>query len=179
MLAEPPVDAVKAMTHHAAKGLEWPIVILLDLEKDIQDRVWSAGARSDANLDVAAPLKDRWVRYWPWPFGAQKKLDIADVIAQSPEGVRLRAEAIDEAKGLLYVSMTRARDCLVLAFPAKKGTCEWLGSLNAPWLAPDATSESISLPDGSKITCDFLSFATPADIPAPAGPGAPLRWLFC
>ncbi len=38
MLAQPPVDAVKVMTHHAAKGLEWPIVVLLDLEKDIQDR---------------------------------------------------------------------------------------------------------------------------------------------
>ena len=167
MLAEPPLDAVKVMTHHAAKGLEWPIVVLLDLEKDIQDRLWSVGARSDSNLDVAAPLKDRWIRYWPWPFGAQKKVDIADVIAQSPEGVRLRAEAIDEAKRLLYVSMTRARDCLVLAFPAKKGACEWLGSLNAPWLAPDAASESISLPDGSKITCDFPSFAAPAAIPAP------------
>ncbi len=84
MLAEPPVAAVKVMTHHAAKGLEWPIVLLLDLEKDIQDRLWSVGARSDASFDVAAPLKDRWIRYWPWPFGAQKKVDMADVIAQSP-----------------------------------------------------------------------------------------------
>jgi ATP-dependent exoDNAse (exonuclease V) beta subunit len=177
MLAEPPVDAVKVMTHHAAKGLEWPIVILLDLEKDIQDRLWSVGARSDSSLDVAAPLKDRWIRYWPWPFGAQKKVDIADVIAQSPEGVRLRAEAIDEAKRLLYVSMTRARDCLVLAFPAKKSGCEWLGSLNAPWLAPDSASDSISLPNGSKITCDFLSFAAPGVIPAPAEPDLSLRWF--
>ncbi len=177
MLAEPPVAAVKVMTHHAAKGLEWPIVILLDLEKDIQDRLWSVGARSDSSLDVATPLKDRWIRYWPWPFGAQKKVDIADVIAQSPEGVRLRAEAIDEAKRLLYVSMTRARDCLVLAFPAKKGACEWLGSMNAPWLAPDAASESISLPDGSKITCDFLSFVAPAAILAPTEPDSSLRWF--
>jgi len=177
MLAEPPVDAVKAMTHHAAKGLEWPIVILLDLEKDIQDRVWSVGARSDANLDVAAPLKDRWVRYWPWPFGAQKKLDIADVIAQSPEGVRLRAEAVDEAKRLLYVSMTRARDFLVLAFPAKKGVCEWLGSLNAPWLEVDVAGDSISLPDGSKVSCDFQSHQAPAALPAPAEPDSSLRWF--
>ena len=57
LLAEPPVDAVKVMTHHAAKGLEWPIVILLDLEKDIRDRLWSVSARSDVDLDVAAPLR--------------------------------------------------------------------------------------------------------------------------
>ncbi|MEO6779704.1 MAG: UvrD-helicase domain-containing protein [Bradyrhizobium sp.] len=177
MLAEPPVDAVKVMTHHAAKGLEWPIVILLDLEKDIQDRLWSVGARSDASLDVAAPLKDRWIRYWPWPFGAQKKVDIADLIAQSPEGVRLRAEAIDEAKRLLYVSMTRARDFLVLAFPAKKGACEWLGSLNVPWLAPDVSGESISLPDGSTVSCDFRILQAPAALPASAERDLPLCWF--
>ncbi len=177
MLAEPPVDAVKIMTHHAAKGLEWPVVILLDLEKDIQDRLWSVGARSDAGFDVAAPLKDRWIRYWPWPFGAQKKVDIADTIAQSPEGVRLRAEAIDEAKRLLYVSMTRARDSLVLAFPSKKGACEWLGSLNAPWLAPDVAGDSVSLPDGTQVNCDFRSFQAPAQPSALVEPDAPLRWF--
>jgi len=177
MLAEPPIDAVKVMTHHAAKGLEWPIVVLLDLEKDIQDRLWSVGARSDTSLDVAAPLKDRWIRYWPWPFGAQKKVDIADVIAQSPEGVRVRAEAFDEAKRLLYVSMTRARDYLVFGFPEKKGTCEWLGSLNAPWLAPDVTSDSIVLPDGSKVPCDFQSLNAPGVTPATAEPNSPLRWF--
>lgn len=177
MLAEPPVDAVKIMTHHAAKGLEWPIVILLDLEKDIQDRLWSVGARSDVGFDVAAPLKDRWIRYWPWPFGAQKKIDIADTIAQSPDGIRLRAEAIDEAKRLLYVSMTRARDFLVLAFPPKKGACEWLGSLNAPWLAPDVAGDSVSLPDGSRVTCDFRAFQAPAELSQPVEPDSPLRWF--
>lgn len=29
-LAEPAIDAVKVMTHHGAKGLEWPVVVLLD-----------------------------------------------------------------------------------------------------------------------------------------------------
>ena len=96
MLAQPPVDAVKVMTHHAAKGLEWPIVILLDLEKDIRDRTWSVGARSEGTVDVSAPLKDRWIRYWPWPFGAQKKVDLAERIAQSAEGTRLRGEAIED-----------------------------------------------------------------------------------
>lgn len=177
MLAEPPVHAVKVMTHHAAKGLEWPIVILLDLEKDIQDRLWSVGARSDTSLDVAAPLKDRWIRYWPWPFGSQQKVDIADVIAQSPEGLRVRAEAIDEAKRLLYVSMTRARDLLVFALPGKKGTGEWLGSLNAPWLVPDVASASIVLPDGSDVPFACQSLDPPGATPARAEPDVTLRWF--
>lgn len=177
MLAQPPVDAVKIMTHHAAKGLEWPVVVLLDLEKDIRDRVWSVGARSEGSLDVAAPLKDRWIRYWPWPFGAQKKVDIADTIAQSAVGTRLRDEAIDEAKRLLYVSITRARDCLVLAFPAKQGACEWLESLNAPWLAPDVAGDSVSLPDGSRVSCDFRSYDPPAAPSVTVEPDSSLRWF--
>ncbi len=177
MLAQPPVDAVKVMTHHGAKGLEWPIVILLDLENDIQDRIWSVGARSDADLDVAEPLKDRWIRYWPWPFGKQQKVDLAETIAQSPEGIRLRTEAIDEAKRLLYVSMTRARDCLVLALPAKRGQCEWLGSLNAPWLAPDTVSDSVCLPDSSKVSCDFRSIQAPAAPSVSKKPGLSLHWF--
>ncbi len=177
LLAEPPVDAVKVMTHHAAKGLEWPIIILLDLEKDIRDQLWSVSARSDVDLDVAAPLKDRWIRYWPWPFGAQKKVEIADAIAQSPEGVHMRAEAIDEAKRLLYVSMTRARDCLVFGLPAKRGSCEWLGSLNAPWLAPDVATDSIVLPDDSKIPFQFRSLQAPSVMAAPMEPDTALRWF--
>jgi ATP-dependent helicase/nuclease subunit A len=177
MLAEPPVNAVKVMTHHAAKGLEWPIVILLDLEKDIRDRLWSVSARSDKSLDVAAPLKDRWIRYWPWPFGAQKKVDIAEVIAGSPDGVCAREEAIDEAKRLLYVSMTRARDFLVVGFPEKKGPCEWLGALNAPWLTPDVLSEAIALPDGSAVPFVLQRLEPPVATSATVEPDLPLRWF--
>lgn len=177
ILAEPPIDAVKVMTHHAAKGLEWPIVILLDLEKAIQDRLWSVSARSDTSFDVESPLTDRWIRYWPWPFGAQKKVEIDDAIAQSLEGAGMRAEAIDEAKRLLYVSMTRARDCIVFALPAKRGSCEWLGTLNAPWLAPEAATDSILLPDGSKIPCQFRSLQAPSAMAAPTESDIALRWF--
>lgn len=147
------------------------------MEKEIQDRLWSVSTRSDVNLDVAAPLKDRWIRYWPWPFGAQKKVDIADAIAQSPEGVRMGAEAIDEAKRLLYVSMTRARDFLVFGLPAKRGSCEWLGTLNAPWLAPDAATDWVVLPDGSKIPCRFRSLQAPSAMAAPTESDIALRWF--
>ena len=177
ILAEPPVDAVKVMTHHAAKGLEWPIVILLDVEKDIRDRLWSVSTRSDTSLDVGAPLKDRWIRYWPWPFGAQKKVEIAEAIAQSPGGIRLRAEAMDEAKRLLYVSMTRARDFLVLGFPEKRGECEWLGALNVPWLAPESARDSVDLPDGSTVPFQYRSLQAPSVMTATVEPDVALRWF--
>lgn len=192
LLAQAPVDAVQVMTHHAAKGLEWPVVVLLDLEDELKDRLWAVGARSEAGFDAAAPLKNRWIRYWPWPFGRQRRVELGEAIAQSDAGRRLRAEALDEARRLLYVSMTRARDALVLAFPARRGGCEWLASLNAAWLAPEVAGDvdgTIELPDGSRLACAFRSFARPPGLaatpPCPPSHGAapppaeppPLHWF--
>ena len=136
MLAEPAIDAVKVMTHHAAKGLEWPVVILTDLAKDIKDRLWSISAQSGASFDAQNPLADRSIRYWPWPFGQQKKVAVADAIALTPMAESFRKSAVEESKRLLYVSMTRARDLLVLARSSRKLSGEWLDCIEAPWLAP-------------------------------------------
>jgi ATP-dependent helicase/nuclease subunit A len=73
--ALPAVDAVQVMTHHAAKGLEWPVVVLCDLASDVRDRLWGVQTESLAAFDVDRPLHRRFVRYWPWAFGAQKKVD--------------------------------------------------------------------------------------------------------
>lgn len=177
LLAEPPVAAVKVMTHHAAKGLEWPIVILMDLEKDIKDRLWSVQAQSETTLDVAAPLRGRWIRYWPWPFGQQQKVDLADTIAAQPVGVEARRQAVEEAKRLLYVSMTRARDCLVLAFPTKNRSGDWVDALGAPWLTPEVPGTSLELPDGGRVPCQHREFAPPDEILAPAATDQFLRWF--
>ncbi|APR03040.1 UvrD-helicase domain-containing protein [Thauera chlorobenzoica] len=115
LLAEPAIDAVKLMTHHAAKGLEWPVVVLTDLAKDIKDRLWSISAHTSAPFDAHQPLAARFIRYWPWPFGQQQKVAVADEIALTDAAAAFRAAAIEEEKRLLYVSMTRARDLLVLA----------------------------------------------------------------
>jgi superfamily I DNA/RNA helicase len=72
MLAEPAIDAVKLMTHHAAKGLEWPVVILTDLGKDIKDRLWSISAQSGTNFDAQNPLADRFIRYYPGHLASKK-----------------------------------------------------------------------------------------------------------
>lgn len=152
MLAEPPIDAVKVMTHHAAKGLEWPVVVLTDLAANIKDRLWSISAESGSAFDVQAPLEGRSIRYWPWPFGAQKKVAVADAIAQTTTAEVFRKMAIEESKRLLYVSMTRARDLLVLARSSRKPSGEWLDCLGAPWLLPDQGGEVITFLEGQ--TCE-------------------------
>ena len=154
LLAEPAIDAVKVMTHHAAKGLEWPVVILTDLAKDIKDRLWSITAQSGANFEAQNPLADRFIRYWPWPFGQQKKVAVADTIALTPMAETFRKTAIEESKRLLYVSMTRARDLLVLARSSRKRTGEWLDCIEAPWLLSDEGSDAIVLPSGERVKAE-------------------------
>lgn len=151
MLAEPGVDAVKVMTHHAAKGLEWPVVVLTDLSKDIKDRLWSISAQNGNAFEVKNPLGDRFIRYWPWPFGAQKKVSVADSISLSPVAQEFRTNAIEEAKRLLYVSMTRARDLMIIARSERTPSGEWLESVAAPWLMTTADGQDIQLPSGQRI----------------------------
>jgi ATP-dependent helicase/nuclease subunit A len=41
-MPQPAVDAVQVMTHHGAKGLEWPVVILVDLAGNVKDSIWDS-----------------------------------------------------------------------------------------------------------------------------------------
>ena len=179
-LAEPAIDAVKIMTHHAAKGLEWPVVILTDLAKGIKDRLWSISAQSSAAFDARNPLAERSIRYWPWPFGRQKQVAVADAIAATPMAEAFRRQAIEESKRLLYVSMTRPRDLLILARSSRKPTGEWLDSVQAPWLLPEAGASHLTLPSRADIAiaADYWPLdPQPAPEQAPADEPAPLHWF--
>jgi ATP-dependent exoDNAse (exonuclease V) beta subunit len=154
MLAEPAIDAVKVLTNHASKGLEWPVVVLTDLAVSIRDQLWSISVQSESAFDVNDPLTDRFIRYWPWPFGRQQKVAVADKIALTPIAVTFREFAIEESKRLLYVSATRARDLLVLARSSRKPTGEWIDCVSAPWILPEVGSDSITLPSGEAICAD-------------------------
>ena len=155
--------AVTLVTHHRAKGLEWPVVIAVDLDANVRLRLWGLSVlQRDSTFDMNEPLAGRQLRYWPWPFGKQSAgIPLADRIAESPVGAAARAAATEETRRLLYVSMTRAQDCLIIPMPGKKPTGEWLETLNADWLLP--TGEQLELPDGTKIPADFREIAAPDD----------------
>lgn len=176
-LAQPAIDAVKVMTHHAAKGLEWPVVILTDLSANLKDRLWGISAISRGEIDVNAPLNNRFIRYWPWPFGKQSRVPIADEIALTEEAKRFRSAAVEENKRLLYVSMTRARDLLILARSQRKPSGEWLDTLGAPWLMPAAPDNPIQLPSGETLDNQYWEL-DPAKAASPPTPAAqPLYWF--
>lgn len=130
-------DAVRVLTHHAAKGLEWPAVICLDLDYSPHGSVWGLSVLSEAPMSLDAPLAGRSLRYWPWPFAKQSANVALDDKITEACGAPAQATAEAEARRLLYVSMTRARDLLVFALPAKAKNTDWLDLIGAAWLKPD------------------------------------------
>lgn len=123
-------DAVKVMTYHGAKGLEWPLVVMTGLGKEPAARLFEPVAEADGEVDWRDPLAGRWIRYWPWPYASPEKGVHLDSIApDSPLGAQARRRIRDEEARLLYVGATRARDYLVFA-PPTKATLHWMGVLD-------------------------------------------------
>ena len=127
----PDADAVQVVTCHGSKGLEWPVVILSDLGEPPEPRVFDQVVAEQSGITVEAedPLAGRWLRYWPWPYGAASKVDLKDASSGSQAGLAAADRARAETVRLLYVAMTRARDYLVLAPRAGKG-----GTFSAGWV---------------------------------------------
>ncbi|HEY7321933.1 MAG TPA: UvrD-helicase domain-containing protein [Candidatus Binatia bacterium] len=99
VLAEENLDAVRIMSIHKAKGLEFPIVIL-------------AGCQAGTEAQHAIPA----AALFDWSTGLTglrvgRTWDLAGLYIT--EKTRLRAE--EEQKRVLYVAMTRAREHLVIS----------------------------------------------------------------
>jgi ATP-dependent exoDNAse (exonuclease V) beta subunit len=94
------VDAVNLMTVHAAKGLEFPVVFIVNLGRG------AGGARPPIRVAESGVDGE--------PF-----VSIGDYASEADEDARARE--IEETKRLLYVAMTRARDRLYLSGVSEAG----------------------------------------------------------
>jgi len=104
-------EGVRIMTVHAAKGLEFPIVILADMNANL------AAGDPDRYVDARQHLcATRLLRCAPW--------ELRDHDAQ--ERLRERAEGVRVA----YVAATRARDLLVVPTVGDEERDGWLTPLN-------------------------------------------------
>ena len=166
------VDAVTVDTYHGSKGLEWPVVVMTELETGAKSRVWGASVVAGEFL-ATAPLQGRRIRFWPWPYGKMSKLALTDLVEASTIGQEALGKATEEAKRLLYVGLTRARDQLVLAFQSgarQRGALEVLG---CDWLpGNEAEASALKLPNGTSVAISRMSLEGEAGADMPSLPAA-------
>jgi len=99
-------NAVKMMTMHASKGLEFPVVIIADMEHGFHkenDAVY-------CNFDMGLAMKY-------YDFGA---MTYAPTLASAAYGMRNAEKEHEEEMRLLYVAMTRAKFSLILVAAANE-----------------------------------------------------------
>ena len=112
----PAEDAVTVATWHGAKGCEWPVTILFEIDKTKERSALDVHVVSDReDFDVSDPLAARWIRYWPNPYHARTSATgLHARLDEHPATATVRDKDLKERLRLLYVVWTRARDRLVL-----------------------------------------------------------------
>lgn len=106
-------DAVVIMSVHASKGLEFPVVCVPELRKDVLKKGGAARLLYQPGLGVGLKLND-----------IEKGMPGNGLFELLQEEEKDRE--LQEAKRLLYVALTRARDHLVLIGSKPRGKHSWL-----------------------------------------------------
>jgi ATP-dependent exoDNAse (exonuclease V) beta subunit len=101
-------DAVQLFTWHAAKGMEWPIVVVTTLDRDVNGRLPSLDIEYTSFDELDAILDNARIAFSP-QFAAPESNDRF----QAP----LDDKAREEGLNLLYVALTRPREQLILEWP--------------------------------------------------------------
>jgi ATP-dependent exoDNAse (exonuclease V) beta subunit len=123
-------QAVQVLTYHKAKGLEWPVVILTELDAKNKASAFGISVEtSNQKFDPLNPLTGRWIRYWPWPYENYRTGfgwdDALDRCRELKSGIDKETR---ERLRLLYVGMTRARDYMILSL-RKESKSQWLDEM--------------------------------------------------
>ena len=101
------------------------------------------------------------------------KIDLLDQIKDSQDGQAAMHREIQESKRLLYVSLTRPRDGLIITLDSKQTGGEWMDTLEAAWMLPG--NEALTLPDETTIPSQMLELE--AVMPDPDLPDYQPTWL--
>ena len=102
-------DAVRIMSIHKSKGLEFPIVILADLARKMNMQDNAAAVLTDEELLIGGNVVDLASRSYYHGLARRAIID------------RKTAQTVSEELRVLYVAMTRARNELaVFTFPPEK-----------------------------------------------------------
>jgi ATP-dependent exoDNAse (exonuclease V) beta subunit len=127
VLPESDDDAVRILTVHGAKGLEFPVVVLSGMTTEMRGR--------PRGVEVRFPETESWA------IKLRKGVSTADFDATKPIDEQMDH---DERLRLLYVAATRARDHLVVSVHRKGGKRSTPTSAEVLWEA-GSTAEGVEL----------------------------------
>ena len=138
------IDAVSLMTVHAAKGLEFPVVFVVNMGRG------AGGPRPPIRVtDDAA---------------GDASVAIADYQSEADEDATARER--EESKRLLYVALTRARDRLCLSATVKDGACR-MGRGSLGEVLPASVRGRFIAAASESATEPVRILEKPSAIPAP------------
>jgi ATP-dependent exoDNAse (exonuclease V) beta subunit len=165
-------NTVKVFTYHGSKGLEWPVVILTELDKDsvFPSTLIKRGFMTvrECVLEDCATEQDPFAKkyflhYFPYVVKPGKSSNPPDhlmaLIMRVDIYQQLQNRTAAEERRLLYVGITRAKDCLY-TFSKPNSNLKWLSNVGIentnpsnPWGKPEYQPELVELytPDDNDI----------------------------
>ncbi|MBZ5593641.1 MAG: UvrD-helicase domain-containing protein [Acidobacteriia bacterium] len=163
---EDAVNAVRIMTVHAAKGLEFPVVFLAALHKGMQQGVGSLAFSPRIGLGAQ----------WLNPATGERKRDW--FLKHIEEEAKQRET--EEGNRLFYVAMTRAEEHLVFSYSSFGKRKEWAaaleGAVGLDLGVPAQRVQPIQAPNGESFPLRVFAsnqapeFREPAEQKAAAAP---------
>lgn len=121
-------DVVRLMTIHKSKGLEFPVVFVMGMNKQFNKRDIYGKTLLHKSLGFGTKLVNSEARF------------ILPTLAHTSIKKQIERETIAEEMRILYVALTRAREKLILVgsvSDAEKSLKKWgLGAIEKGWLLP-------------------------------------------
>jgi ATP-dependent helicase/nuclease subunit A len=101
-------DAVELVTWHSSKGREWPIVVVTQLDNGIEPRLPNQSIGYKGFKDIGEILAVADLRYAPNFAAPEQNANFKEA---------LNPDEQNDARRLLYVVLSRARETLILEWP--------------------------------------------------------------